>query len=409
MVGNKQRGKTMNNNLKELFGKVRLSRKRMVLLGVSVVVIVGLAWLFRSDHNKTSVGPVKPQAVSVQTALVTRTDVPQYLEGLGTIQAFNTVTVTERVDGQLQQIAFTEGQTVKKGDLLAKIDPRPYQAVFDLAIATKSKDEAQLGNAKRDLDRYMILAPNNLASKQTLDTQRALVAQLEAQIKADQANIDSAKTQLNYTTITSPINGRTGIRLVDVGNNVHGTDTTGIVVITQMQPISLIFTLPENVLPQISQALAHGQVKVIALSRDDITILDQGKLLLVDNQIDQATGTIRLKATFPNAKITLWPGEFVNARLLLQAWHQALTIPSTAAQRGPNGMFAYVVKPDYTVEARALKTGVEIGSTLLVESGLQEGERVVTSNQFRLQPGISVQTDVNEVKAAPAPSGSRIQ
>jgi membrane fusion protein, multidrug efflux system len=399
----------MNNNLKELFGKIRLSRTRMVLLGAGVVIAVGLVWLFRSDHNKTSVGPVKPQAVSVQTALVTRTDVPQYLEGLGTIQAFNTVMVTERVDGQLQQIAFTEGQTVKKGDLLAQIDSRPYQAVFELATATKSKDEAQLDNAKRDLDRYMILAPNNLASKQTLDTQRALVAQLEAQIKADQANIDSAKTQLNYTTITSPINGRTGIRLVDVGNNVHSTDTTGIVVITQIQPISLIFTLPENVLPQISQAMAHGQVKVIALSRDDITTLDQGNLLLVDNQIDQATGTIRLKATFPNAKNTLWPGQFVNARLLLQAWHKALTIPSTAAQRGPNGMFAYVVKPDHTVEARALKTGVEIGGTLLVESGLQEGERVVTSNQFRLQPGISVQTDVNDAKAAPALSGSRMQ
>jgi multidrug efflux system membrane fusion protein len=397
----------MNSASKVSFGKVRLSRTRIVLL--CAVVVIGLVWLSLSEHGKSSVGPVKPQAVLVRIAQATRTDVPQYLEGLGTVQAFNTVTVTDRVDGQLQKVAFTEGQTVKKGDLLAQIDPRPYQAVLELAIATKSKDEAQLENAKRDLDRYLILAPNNLASKQTLDTQRALVAQLEAQIKADQANIDSAKTQLDYTTITSPINGRTGIRLVDVGNNVHSTDTTGIVVITQMQPITLIFTLPENVLPQVNKALAQGPVGVTALSRDDSTTLDQGTLLLVDNQIDQTTGTIRLKATFPNSNNTLWPGQFINARLLLQVRHQALTIPSTAAQRGPDGMFVYVVKPDSTVEARPLKTGVEMGSILLVESGLQEGERVVTSNQFRLQPGISVRTDANGTKTAPAHSRGSTQ
>jgi len=366
---------------------------------VAIIAAVGVVvWLHR-PVKAIADAPAKTQAVTVQTAPATRTNLPQYLEGLGTVQAFNTVTITARVDGQLQSIAFTEGQHVEQDEILAQIDPRPYQAALDLATATKAKDAAQLENAQRDLKRYQILQPKNLTSKQTLDTQKSLVAQLEAQVKADQANVDSAKTQLDYTTIRSPIKGRTGVRLVDVGNNVHSTNTTGIVMVTQMHPISLLFTLPEDVLPQVNEALAKGTVGVAAVSRDGTTTLDTGTLLLVDNQIDQTTGTIKLKATFPNTEDKLWPGQFVNARLLLQMQQKVLTIPAAAAQRGPDGIFAYVVKPDFTVEVRPLKTsGAEVDGKLLVEEGLTEGENVVTSNQYRLQPGMTVKTDAGEDK-----------
>jgi multidrug efflux system membrane fusion protein len=376
--------------------KQKFNWRRAEWVVVAAIAIVGAAvWLHRPAKAIADT-PAKSQVVTVQTALATLANVPQYLEGLGTVQAFNTVTITARVDGQLQAVSFTEGQSVKQGDLLAQIDPRPYQAALDLAAATKAKDAAQLDNAKHDLSRYLILQPKNLTSKQTLDTQKSLVAQLEAQVKADQANIDSAKTQLDYTSIKSPINGRTGVRLVDVGNNVHAADTTGIVVVTQVQPISLMFTLPEDVLPQVNEALAKGEVGVTAVSRDETTTLDTGTLLLVDNQIDQTTGTIKLKATFPNAKNKLWPGQFVNARVLLQVQQQVLTIPSAAAQRGPDGIFAYVVKPDSTIEARPLKTNGEAGDTLMVEDGLKAGERVVTSNQYRLQPGTTVKIDADK-------------
>ncbi len=372
-------------------------------LVVATISVAGvLVWLHR-PVRAVAEAPTKAQSVSVQTAVAARMNVPQYLEGLGTVQAFNTVTITSRVEGQLQSVAFTEGQEVKQGDLLAQIDQRPYQAALDLATATKAKDDAQLENARHDLSRYLILQPKNLTSKQTLDTQKSLVAQLEAQVKADQANIDSAKTQLDYTSIKSPISGRTGVRLVDVGNNVHSTGSTGIVVVTQMQPISLLLTLPEDVLAQVNQAMAAGPVGVAAISRDGTTTLDKGALLLVDNQIDQTTGTIRLKATFPNAKNTLWPGQFVNARLLLQVQHHVLTIPAAAAQRGPDGIFTYVVKPDSTVEVRPLKTnGAEVDGAILVEGGLIEGEHVVISNQYRLQPGVMVS---EEEKTKPASTG----
>jgi multidrug efflux system membrane fusion protein len=294
------------------------------------------------------------------------------------------------VDGQLESVAFTEGQLVHKGDVLARIDPRPFQAAYDHAVATREKDVAQLANAKRDLDRYLSLQPDHLASQQQIDTQKALVTQLEAQIQADAAAAENAKTQLNYTTITSPIDGNTGIRLVDPGNIVHATDATGIVVVTQVQPISVVFTLPEDTLSQVSAAMSAGKVQVVALSRDGKTQLDRGTLALVDNQIDPTTGTAKLKATFPNASRKLWPGEFVNARVLVRMEHGALTIPAAALQRGAEGPFAYVVKPDSTVEVRKLQTDGENGDLVVVRAGLQDGERVVTSNQFRLQAGTHV-------------------
>ncbi len=366
------------------------SRPRL-WLGIAAAIAIVAVVLWRTQHKPAGAATRDvPNAVIVQSAVATRGDVPVTVEGLGAVQAFYTATLAAQVNGQLQQVFFTEGQLVKKGQLLAQIDPRPLQAALDQAVATKDKDSAQLEAAQRDLTRYQVLAPQNLASKQQLDQQRGLVAGLNAQLKIDQAAIDNARTQLGYTRITAPFAGRTGIRLVDPGNNVHATDTNGIVVVTQIQPISVVFTLPEEALPQISTALDHGDTSVTALSRDDRTKLDVGTLSVVDNQIDQTTGTIRLKATFPNAHNTLWPGQFVNARVLIAQLHSAVVVPSEAVQPGANGTFIYVIKPDSTVEARPVQVGQEDGGHTVVLSGLDAGERVVTTNQFRLAPGTRV-------------------
>jgi membrane fusion protein, multidrug efflux system len=390
--------------------RLRMSSPRIVMLGAAVLLALVFIWRGHSGGAHAADADKKKGsgAISVETALASRSDVPVYLEGLGTVQAFYTVTVTARVDGELQKVGFVEGQTVKKGDLIAQIDPRPFKAALDQAVATHAKDVAQLASAKADLARYELLAPQNLTSKQTLDAQHALVAQLEAQIKGDQANIDNARTQLSYTTITSPIQGKTGIRRVDPGNNVHATDTNGIVVVTQVQPIACIFTLPEEDLPTLNKALEAGSVTVAAVSRDGKTDLDQGTIALVDNQIDQSTGTIRVKATFPNPHNALWPGEFINARVLVRTEHNALTVPSAAIQRGPNGMFAYVVKADSTVEARLLKVGNENNDLTVITDGLKDGEQVVLSNQYRLEPGARVRsvgaTPTTNARSGEAPS-----
>jgi multidrug efflux system membrane fusion protein len=359
---------------------------------IGLAALVWLAWRAVVHVPADAATRSAPPAIAVDTAAVAHADVPIYLSGLGTVQAYYTVTVTARVDGELQKIAFTEGQSVHKGDLLAQIDPRPNQAAYEQALATKAKDAAQLTNAKRDLERYTILQPQDLASKQTVDTQRAMVDQLGAQIQVDQAVIDNARTQLDYTRITSPIDGRTGIRLVDPGNIVHAAATTGIVVVTQVQPITVIFTLPEENLTQVNAALADGAVSVTTVSRDGDRVLDEGTLSLVDNEIDQTTGTAKLKATFGNARNTLWPGQFVNARVLVRTERNVLTLPTAAVQLGPNGPFTYVVKADSTVEVRPLKIGEESAGLTIVNSGLALNERVVTSNQYRLQAGAHVRT-----------------
>ena len=350
---------------------------------VVVVLVIGLAvagwfWLGNSAPAPQA-APDSPPAVPVTADLARKQDVPIYRLGLGSVQAYNTVTVHVRVDGQLDKVAFTEGQEVKAGDLLAQIDPRPFQAALDQVAATKAKDEAQLANAERDLDRYVTLAPQNFTSKQVLDTQRALVAQLAAQIKVDQAAIDNAKVQLGYTTITSPLTGRTGIRLIDQGNIVHSTDAGGLVMVTQLQPISVIFTLSETLLPAVSRALAAGPLKVEAWSQDDSEKLDDGQVALIDNEIDPATGTLKIKATFPNQAKTLWPGLFVNA----------------------------VVKPDKTVELRPIKVGYTDAKLALIESGLEPGETVVVDGQYRLVIGGKVEVTMAQPKQtaeAPEPA-----
>jgi multidrug efflux system membrane fusion protein len=374
--------------------------KRLFLGGLALTVLLLITWRVLVHKPADAASRNAPPAIAVDTAAAGHSDVPIYLEGLGTVQAFYTVTVTARVDGEIQKIGFTEGQTVRKGDLLAQIDPRPNQAAFEQAVATKAKDAAQLANAKLDLDRYTLLQPQDLASKQTVDTARANVDQLTAQVQVDQAAVDNARTQLDYTRITSPIEGRTGIRLIDPGNIVRAAGTAGIVVVTQVQPISVVFTLPEENLPAVGGALAAGPVQVTTLSRDGNTVLDQGTLTLIDNQIDQATGTARLKATFSNTRNTLWPGQYVNARVLVRTERNVLTVPTAAVQLGPNGPFTYVVKGDSTVDVRPLELGEESGGLTVIKKGIALNERVVTSNQYRLQAGVHVRDNAAAPKAS---------
>jgi membrane fusion protein, multidrug efflux system len=365
-----------------------------LLLAVCAALIVGvgvIAWHWQAGMNaRRQAAPTAPP-IPVETVAARRADVPIYVDGLGTVQAFNAVTIKSRVDGQIQKISFVEGQHVKPGDLLVQIDPRPYQAQYDQTVAKKAQDEAQLANANLDLQRYATLLKTEAAPRQQVDTQRALIAQLEATIRADQAAIDAAKAQLGYAGITSPIDGVTGIRQVDQGNIVHAADTNGIVLLTQLQPIAVVFTLPEEDLPSVSTAMAAGPLTVAALSHDGKTEFDRGTVLLIDNQIDQTTGTMRLKATFPNERGTLWPGQFVNIRLLLKTDRNVLTIPSAAVQRGPDGLYAYVVGRDDAVEMRALKIGTDADGVAVIDGGLADGERVVTAGQYRLEPGARVQ------------------
>src|SRR5262249_48009291 len=318
-------------------------------------------------------------AVAARTA-----DVPVYLEGVGTTRALKTVTVRTQVDGKLIAVLYKEGQDVKRGDVLARIDPTTYKALFDQAVAKKAQDEANLANARIDLDRYTRLAATNSINKQQLDTQRALVAQLEALVKLDQGAIDNAQAYLNWTTIVAPIDGRTGIRLVDEGNIVNASDPLGIVVITQIQPISILFTLPQQQLGQVNSAFAKGPLTVEALGPDNRTVVDRGTLQVVNNQVDQTTGTIQLKAEFPNRDLQLWPGQFVNVKLLVDTLRNVVVVPTAAVQRGPNGAFVYVVQPDETVSVRLVKVAQQNETQAVIGEGLEGTEKVVTTGFTQL-------------------------
>lgn len=327
-------------------------------------------------------------AVPVVVCDVQQRDVPLYLNGIGTVQGFNTVTVRSRVDGQIEKILFEEGQDVKAGDVLARIDARPFKAALAQAIAKRQQDEALLENAQLDLKRDLTLLQEKAGTAQKADTQKALVAQLEAALKADDAAIEAARVQLDYTTLRSPIAGRTGIRIVDEGNVVRSGDAGGVVVVTQMKPISVVFNLSEQHLPSIQTQ--KGKLGVLALGRDNTTLLAEGVLSVVDNQIDSTTGTIRLKGTFPNESLELWPGQFVNIRLRLSVAANALVVPAVVVQRGPVGAYVYVVKADDSVELRVVKVAQIEDGGALIEEGLKQGERVVVDGQYRLQPGSKV-------------------
>jgi len=319
---------------------------------------------------------------------VVRQDVPVYVDGIGTVEAFNTVTVRARVDGLLEKVEFTEGQEVKAGDLLAQIDPRPYAAKLSQVQGIKARDEAQLANVKLDLDRAVKLG--SFATQQTVDTGRALVRQLEAALQTDQANIDAAALELEYTRIQAPISGRTGVRLIDAGNFIRARESSGIVVITQLQPISVAFSLPQQQLGPVNQALAKGRVPVAALDAGGRRSWGEGVLAVLDNRIDPQTGTIRLKATFANADRKLWPGQFVNVRVWLDTVKNGTVIPSAAVQRNSSGTFAYVVDAEKRVEMRPIRVGQIDGNVTLVESGLEPGQKVVVTSQEQLRPGASV-------------------
>jgi multidrug efflux system membrane fusion protein len=376
------------------------------LIGGLLVGLAGLgAWLLLKDLLKPVPVPVIPP-IPVVTATALTSDVPVFLAGIGTVQAYNSVTIHVRVNGTLDKVVFVEGQDVKAGELLARIDPAPYQAQLDQVIAVKARDEALLANARRDLQRYERLVSQDSIAAQQRDTQIGLVAQDVATVKNDQAQIDYATVQLGYTAITSPIAGRTGVRMIDAGNIVQTTDTAGLVVVTQIEPISLLFTLPEDDFGVVNRQIATGPLAVTASSRTGGAVLGEGVLLLINNQIDLTTGTIQLKATFPNKDHALWPGQFVAARLLVETRHGAVTVPAGAVQHGPQGDFAYVVKPDNTVEMRAIKVSADNagGPTALIESGVKTGEQVVTDGQLRLRSGATVKaTAAANAVAAQAP------
>lgn len=328
-------------------------------------------------------------------------DVPVTADAVGTIQALNTVTVRTQVDGRLLEIAFKDGQDVKKGDILAKIDPATYQAQYDQAMAKKAQDEAQLANARADLERYAKLAQTDYGSRQQADTQRATVAQLEAQIRSDQGAIDNAKAILDYTTIRAPIDGRLGIRQVDQGNIVRASDSNGLVVITQLKPIAMVFNLPQQQLRAVSAAVAHGPVEVDALDSDGTTIIDKGVVEVIDNVVDQTTGTIKVKARFPNERLQLWPGQFVNVRVFVDMLKHVVVAPTAAIQRGPNGAYVFAVNDDETVRLVNVTVGQQDETIAVITAGIEPPAKLVTTGFARLTDKAKVRVSTPEEAAQP--------
>jgi membrane fusion protein, multidrug efflux system len=383
---------------------MKLRRILPIAVGAAVVLAVGAYVVMgkqQEQQRSKRARAFQDQPAPVLVARARIADVPIYLDTVGNTKALNTVTVRPQVGGQIVKVSFREGQDVQRGHVLAEIDPRTYQAQYDQAIAKKAQDEATLANARIDLDRYTRLVATNSGSKQQADTQKMTVAQLEAQVQSDQAAIDNARTMLSYTKIVAPIDGRTGIRLIDEGNLVQAGDTNGLVVITQVRPISVLFNLPQQQFAQVNKAFAQDQLPVEAISADGRSVVDRGTLRVIDNQMDQTTGTIRMKAEFPNADLQLWPGQFVNVRLLVDTLKQVVVVPTAAVQRGPNGTFAYVVGPESTVSVRPIMVGPQDDTGAVIASGLKAEEQVVTTGFTRLSNGTRVRVQPGEGQPQP--------
>jgi multidrug efflux system membrane fusion protein len=392
----------------------RTRSRRWSMLGLCLLVLAGIAyaiWFWPANStSQTARDRNANQPIPVVVSAAEQKDVPIYLDGLGTVQAYNTVTVRAMVDGPLVAVNFVEGQDVKKGDLLAQIDPRTYQAALDQAAGKKAQDEAQLANARLDLTRYQKLVANNYSSAQQADTARAQVAQLEAQVTQDQAQIDTARTQLGYTTIIAPLEGRTGMRQVDAGNIVHAADTTGMVMITQLHPISVMFTLPQQSLPAVANAMRGETPKVLAYVQgaagSPAGVLDTGVLAVLDNQVDPTTGTIKLKATFPNSGDRLWPGAFVGVQLQVDTAKNAVVIPSAAVQRGPRGAYIYVIDQNNTASRRNVVVGHEDAQGSIITEGVTPGDKVVIDGTSRLSDASKV-TIVQPAAAGATPAAAQ--
>jgi len=371
----------------------RTGRKPRLIIflvaGLAVAAVAGVVMVAR--HGKSqSVRQNAAPAVPVTVAEATQRDVPIYYDALGTVQASNTVAIRAQVTGQIVSIDFRQGQDVSKGDVLAKVDPAPFKAALDQAVAKKSEDQAQLIDAEKDLARFATLAKKNFETQQNVDLQQAKVDQFKATIDADQAAIEAAQTQLDFATITAPIDGVVGFRQVDIGNIIHTTDLNPLTVLTQIKPCVVIFTLPQSDLGPVREAMLHGSVSVLAFDQNDKEQLAQGRLLLIDNQIDQTTSTIRLKAEFANTDERLWPGEFVRVRILITTRKDVVTVPPVAVQRGPDGYYVWVIKPDDTAEQRAIDAQIVSDDTAIAAKGLAAGERVVVNGQSRLDAGSRV-------------------
>lgn len=347
-------------------------------------------------------GPVPVLATAAKAV-----DVPVYFDGVGASRALNIVTVHAQIDGKLMSVNFKEGQDVDQDFVLADIEATVYQAQYDQTVAKKAMDEAQLANARLDLERYAKLVQTNSATRQQYDTQRAMVAQLEAEVQGDQGAIDNSRAVLSYTRIVAPLAGRTGLRLVDPGNIVHAADTTGIVVITQLRPIAVIFTLPQQRLAEVNRAFAGGSLSVEALGDDNRTVIDRGTLTVIDNQVDQTTGTVKLKAEFPNADLQIWPGEFVNVKLLIRTLAHVVVVPSAAVQRGPNGTFAYVADADETANVRPVTVTQQDDVQAVIASGVDEGENVITTGFGQLTDGAKITIGAAQDLRRPAGSERR--
>lgn len=390
------------NHIAGLHGRLKKIRIVAVLALLLAAAMIGTGCSNASSKSPSSARAAMNQTVPVAVTTAKLENMPVYLVGLGSVTPLNAVSVKSRVDGQLTEIQFKEGQQVKKGQLLAVIDPRPFEVQLSQAQATLFRDQAQLRDARLNYQRFRdLLQQSGAMSQQQVDTQAALVDQYEGAVRNDQAQIDNAKLQLTYCHITSPIDGRVGLRLVDPGNMVHASDQNPMLVVTQLQPITVIFTLPEDQLPEVAREMRKGTLEVDAYSRDDQTKLATGRLLTIDNEIDQTTGTGRLKAQFPNPDNALWPNQFVNVHLLLQTIKDALVVPAAAVQRGPQGTFTYVVKQDKTVEVRPVTIAMTQGTESAISQGLNPGDFVVTDGQDKLQAGSRVET-----RPAPAPANN---